>query len=915
MGLHKFYPQKLYYQIAALLLVIIITAFLAFGWTTARKQTKLLQKVTTESAAKMTRGLADSCIRYFLISDYAGLDELLRKFILMSGADQIEVYRKDGKILSQITKDSSTSLSFKTSVNNHVAVPAGGEKITIENDLMIISQPVVSYNVLGWARITFNLDYIDKMRHEIWLRTVLTALFWTIFSVAVFMFILKRFAGVIQRLSDFARNLGNLKGELIDVQHSSYEIQQLGQALNYASTDLFNKENELKVYRDNLEKQVATRTAELEKEITERIRTEEVLKESEERYRLLAENATDIIWTLGKNMQMTYVSPSVQHLLGFTPLEVMARSIDQIYTPDSLEKVRELLPLELAQEWHNDPMRSKVLELSLICKNGNTLPVEGNFSILCNATGRPTGLLSINRDISERKMAEQNYQTLFQEMLDGFALHEIICDNAGNPVNYRFLAVNRAFERMTNLKAADVIGRTVLDILPGIERHWIETYGRVALTGEPAYFENSAEGLQKHFIVTAFRPVPGQFACIFVDITDQKKAEAEKEYLQSQLIHAQKMEAIGTLAGGIAHDFNNILGAMLGYAEMVREDSPEGSLAAKDLDQVLTAGHRAKELVKQILAFSRQTETVKILLQPAVIVKEAIKLLRASIPTTIAIEQDIETQTGLILADPTQIHQILMNLCTNAFHAMEVDGGTLSISLKTITLNQKELIHEPRLLPGNYIQLSVRDTGTGIEPEIQEKIFDPYFTTKETGKGTGMGLAITHGIIKSYGGMITCDSRLGEGTVFKISLPVSEENILPETNLVDPVFAGTERILLVDDEQILADMGKTMLERLGYKVTVRMNSLEALTTFKNQPDAFDLVITDQTMPGMTGTDLARRILQIRPGMPIILCTGYSSTISEEKVKSYGIKAFAMKPLARKDIAALIRKVLDEGNTN
>ena len=554
-----------------------------------------------------------------------------------------------------------------------------------------------------------------------------------------------------------------------------------------------------------------------------------------------------------------------------------------------------------------------MLDLSLICKDGRTLPVEGNFSILCNAAGQPIGLLSINRDISERKKAEQNYQTLFQEMLDGFALHEIICDNAGTPVDYRFLAVNRAFERMTSLKATEVIGRTVLDILPGTERHWIETYGRVALTGEPAYFENSAEDLQKHFIVTAFRPAQGQFACIFVDITDQKKAEAEKEYLQSQLIHAQKMEAIGTLAGGIAHDFNNILGAMLGYAEMVREDSPEGSLAAKDLDQVLTAGHRAKELVKQILAFSRQTETVKILLQPAVIVKEAIKLLRASIPTTIAIDQDIETQTGLILVDPTQIHQILMNLCTNAFHAMEIDGGTLSISLKTITLSQKELIHEPRLLPGDYIQLSVGDTGTGIEPEIQKKIFDPYFTTKETGKGTGMGLAITHGIIKSYGGMITCDSRLGEGTVFKINFPISEENTQPATNPVDSVTAGTERILLVDDEQILADMGKIMLERLGYKVTVRMNSLEALTAFKNQPDAFDLVITDQTMPGMTGADLARRILQIRPGMPIILCTGYSSTISEEKVKSYGIKGFAMKPLTRKDIATLIRKVLDAGS--
>ncbi len=908
--MEKFKPQRLYNQIAFLLLVIIVAAFFAFGLITATKQTALLQNIMTESAAKMTKGLADSCIRYFLISDYAGLDELLAKFIIMSGAEQIQVYREDGKLLSEVTNNTSTPQGLNSSLNTNTDVP-DGENIKIKDDLMNISQPVASINVLGWVRITFSLKYIHQMRHEIWLSTGLSALFWSILSVTIFMFILKRFSGVITQISDFARNLGNLKGELIDVRHSSYEIQQLCQSLNYASTDIFNKENELKLYREDLEKLVTTRTAELEKEIIERKRAEEVLKESEERYRLLAENATDIIWTLGKDMQMTYVSPSVTHLLGFTPEEVMARAIEQIYTPASLEKVRALFTQAFAKDWSNDPIQSKVLELSLICKDGNSLPVEGNFSILYSAAGQPQGLLSINRDISDRKIAEQNYQTLFQEMLDGFALHEIICDNAGTPVDYRFLAVNRAFERMTNLKAADVVGRTVLDVLPGIEHHWIDTYGRVALTGEPAYFENTSEDLHKHLIVTAFRPAQGQFACIFSDITDQKKAETEREYLQSQLIHAQKMEAIGTLAGGIAHDFNNILGAILGYAEMVREDSPEGSLAARDLDQVLIAGHRAKELVKQILAFSRQTETERIPLQLAIIVKEAIKLLRASIPTTIAIEQDLDMQCDLILADPTQVHQILMNLCTNAFHAMEADGGTLSISLKMKTLSDKELFHEPQLVPGKYIQLSVRDTGTGIEPEIQKKIFDPYFTTKETGKGTGMGLAITHGIIKSYGGFITCESRLGEGTVFTITLPVSMENILPESNVDNPMITGTERILLVDDEQMLADMGKIMLERLGYKVTVQMDSLEALTTFQNQPDAFDLVVTDQTMPGMTGADLARKILQIKPELPIILCTGYSSMITEEKARSLGIKGFALKPLTRKNIAQLIRKVMEQ----
>ena len=393
------------------------------------------------------------------------------------------------------------------------------------------------------------------------------------------------------------------------------------------------------------------------------------------------------------------------------------------------------------------------------------------------------------------------------------------------------------------------------------------------------------------------------------DITERKLAEREKEIMQAQLIQAQKMEAIGTLAGGIAHDFNNILGAILGYAEMAREDCPPGSVIAGDLDQVVLAGKRAKDLVKQILAFSRQAETERVPVQPAVMVKEAVRLLRSSLPTTIVIQQDIDPDCNLINADPTQIHQILMNLCTNAYHAMEETGGVLTISLKNKVFSRPE--SDPSVLPGTFVHLSVGDTGQGILPEIRERIFDPYFTTKEVGKGTGMGLAIVHGIVQRYGGFIDCRSVIGEGTVFDVNLPVMAEGSFPE-DVTDPIVpAGRESILFVDDEEILAEMAQRMLTRMGYTVTVRTTSLETLATFENQPDAFDLVITDQTMPGMTGLDLARRMLQIRPDLPIILCTGYSSQVSEEKAVSYGIKGFAMKPLAKKDIAALIRKILGE----
>ena len=371
------------------------------------------------------------------------------------------------------------------------------------------------------------------------------------------------------------------------------------------------------------------------------------------------------------------------------------------------------------------------------------------------------------------------------------------------------------------------------------------------------------------------------------------------------------MESIGTLAGGIAHDFNNILAAILGNAELALEDSPVGSMAARDLGEVLLAGNRAKELVKQILAFSRLAESEPIKFQPALIVKEAINLLRSSLPTTIAIEQNIPMNSGLILADPTQIHQVVMNLCTNAFHAMEKDGGTLFISLEKKTFLQQDIVNAPDTQPGDFVQISIRDSGVGIDHEIQEKIFDPYFTTKEIGKGTGMGLVIVHGIVKSYGGFITWHSQTGEGTVFRINLPLLNEQSVDDVEPEKLIPTGSERILFIDDEKMLAELGQITLERLGYRVTARTSSLEALTTFQNQPDDFDLVISDQTMPGMTGIELARRMLQIRPHLPFILCTGFSAVISEEKAKSIGIKGFALKPLGRREIAVLIRKVLEE----
>jgi len=395
-----------------------------------------------------------------------------------------------------------------------------------------------------------------------------------------------------------------------------------------------------------------------------------------------------------------------------------------------------------------------------------------------------------------------------------------------------------------------------------------------------------------------------------VDISERKQAEEDRKNLHAQLVKMQKLEAIGTLAGGIAHDFNNILGAILGYAEMARETLPSGSMAANDLDKVLESGHRAAALVKQILAFSRQAKTERIPLRPVDVVKEVVGLLRPSLPSTIAIRLRVDPGTKAILADPTQIHQILMNLCTNAFHAMELRGGILEIGIEERVLSRHDLQHQPKVHPGRFVLLSVSDSGSGISPEIRDKIFDPYFTTKTVGKGTGMGLAIVHGIITSYGGFITCESTEGTGTVFRLYFPaLNQEEAAAKPQPAEAIPLGTERLLLVDDEEILAGLGKEMLERLGYEVVAHTSSVAAWAAFQEQPERFDAVITDQTMPAMTGIDLAQRILAIRPEIPIILCTGYSSLVSEEQARAGGITAFILKPLTRRSIASLLRQVL------
>ena len=393
------------------------------------------------------------------------------------------------------------------------------------------------------------------------------------------------------------------------------------------------------------------------------------------------------------------------------------------------------------------------------------------------------------------------------------------------------------------------------------------------------------------------------------DITDRKQAEEEKLRLEDQLQQAQKMEAVGTLAGGIAHDFNNILSVIIGYTELILMNGNVDSEVKQNLKEIFNASKHARDMVKQILAFSRQSKNERKPIQVRHIVKEALKMLRASLPATIKIQQKIEKNTGVIEADPTQFHQVLMNLCTNAAHAMHEKDGVLEISLSNIDWDQNADARPPELQPGPYLKLSVSDTGDGIHPEAQDQIFEPYFTTKEKGEGTGLGLAVVQGIIKSHNGAVTIESQVGQGSTFHVYLPIIERNVTTDEDVSAPLPMGQERILLVDDEQPLVEIGKQMLERLGYTVASRTSSIEALALFKAQPNRFDLVITDIVMPNMTGEKLAEKLMDIRADIPVIFCTGYSEKFTRQHASEMGVRSFLMKPLLMQDLANTVRQAL------
>src|SRR5271157_232333 len=397
---------------------------------------------------------------------------------------------------------------------------------------------------------------------------------------------------------------------------------------------------------------------------------------------------------------------------------------------------------------------------------------------------------------------------------------------------------------------------------------------------------------------------------IAIDLTESRKAEAARLRLEEHVRHAQKMEAMGTLAGGIAHDFNNILAAMLGNAELALDDIPNDSAAHRSVGQVVKTGLRGRDLVRQILAFSRRSEGNYTPVTLGQLVRETFTMLKASLPSSVMMHLDVAVENDTISADPSQMQQVLINLCTNAAYAMRETGGKLEVSLRNITLSAEDFLPETDMSPGDYVVMTVRDTGCGMDDTVKARIFEPFFTTKPPEEGTGLGLSVVYGIVKSHKGRIVVFSEPGKGSVFRVFLPQVRPSGSLGQEAAEPVPHGTERILFVDDDEALVETGRTAMERLGYSVAAYADAAQALQEFADHPDQYDLVITDQTMPKMTGLTLAERLLDIRSDIPIILCTGHSETASPQKAKEVGIRAFVMKPVMKKELAETLRRVLD-----
>ncbi len=645
----------------------------------------------------------------------------------------------------------------------------------------------------------------------------------------------------------------------------------------------------------------AVRATAVAHDITARKKAEEQVRESEARYRALIEYMPIACFTYDKQGHILSWNQQAEKIYGYSKEEAIGKRCDELIVLAEVKLTCDNIRMRVFSgeyivgwEWRD---RNKSGEVGW--RVGNSFPLmKANGEIECG--------VNLNIDVTKQKLAEAE-QFLLATAVEQATELVVVTDTEG-AIQY----VNPSFEKTTGYGRSEAVGENPRILKSG--RHTDDHYERLWKTisrGETwkgRFINQKKDGAlyEEEATITPIRNSQGEivnYVAVKRDVTQEVK-------LEEQLRQSQKSQAIGTLAGGIAHDFNNILSAIIGYTELSITDLPPQSYITDNLEEVLKAGRRAKDLVSQILTYTRHSENEKAPLQLSAIVRETIKLIRPSLPATIEIRQKIRSD-GVVVADATQIHQLIMNLCTNAYQAMREQGGLLEVFLDEVQLDAHAAETFPNLKPGAFLKLTVRDTGVGMDRQTKERIFDPYFTTKKKGEGTGLGLAVAQGIVRSHAGAITVTSEIGKGSEFQVLLPLVGEQVTGAEKTLAAVMGGTERILFVDDEEQLTHMAGQMLGKLGYQVTTSVNSIEALKLFEEKPNEFDLIITDMTMPSMTGVEMAKKMMTVRPDIPIILCTGYSELISKSRSEELGIKSFLLKPLSRLDLSSAIRKSLDE----
>jgi PAS domain S-box-containing protein len=657
------------------------------------------------------------------------------------------------------------------------------------------------------------------------------------------------------------------------------------------------------------------------RDITESKKKEEALQESQQQLADIINFLPDATLVIDTRGNVIAWNRAMEEMTGILAADMVGKGDFEYALPFYGERRPILIDLvlkpqeEVEAEYRYVERKGTVIagEAYMPVLRGGEAYLFGKASALFDSKGNIVGAIESIRDISERRraeealvQAEEKYRGIFENAMEG--IYQTTADG-------RFIDVNPAFAHILGYDTPEDVLNTITDISRQI---YVNREHRAQLLRllieqdkvprfEAQFYRKDGSVASVTLNVRAVRDKSGQIAYLegsAEDISDRKALEA-------RLVQVQKMEAIGTLAGGIAHDFNNILAPIIGYSELALQEIPADTLLHGKIEQVLLSGFRAKDLVRQILTFSRKTEQERGPVQVGILIKETEQMLRSTLPSTIEIRRNISQNAtyGTVMADPVQIHQVLMNLCTNAAHAMREKGGVLSIALAKVDIGSNFRPDIPGLEDGPYLRLSVADTGHGMDEEVLQRIFDPYFTTKGPDEGTGLGLAVVYGIVKDLSGGITVLSNPGEGTTFQVFFPMSAPGDSISTAVSGRLPTGEGRILIVDDEKHVVEMLKEMLEQLGYEVTLRYSSVDALGAFQAQPHHFDLVITDQTMPQMTGMNLAKEILKIRPDIPIILCTGFSAMVDEEVAGKIGIKVLLMKPVALRKMAEEIHKLL------